>query len=128
MTRADHNYDHGSLSVDTAGGRTRLRVVGTFRPGPQAYATGGEVSVWTSDDNAKTWSERRLTRGSVFNHTHPRVPLNHHPGFFAFWADGHALEPSASSLYFATESGAVYRMPEAFPAGDADVEPVRVPY
>ena len=40
-----------------------------------------------------------------------RRPVNAHDDFYAFWADGHGRQPSASSLYFCTKAGDVYRLP-----------------
>ena len=34
-----------------------------------------------------------------------------HPDFYALWADGSPLEATPSSLYFATQSGRVFRLP-----------------
>ena len=68
--------------------------------------------MWSSSDDGKTWRQARpLTRGSLYNHTYVRRPVQANAGFYAFWADGHGREPSASHLYFATRDGKVYRLP-----------------
>lgn len=106
----DHNYDHGSLYIEDEG---RLwRFLGPTGPGPQPWATGGEIEEWVSRDSGQTWSKtRELTRGSRFNHTYLRRPLHAHPDFYALWADGNPLEVSPSSLYFANRNGDVFRLP-----------------
>jgi hypothetical protein len=55
--------------------------------------------------------EKQLTHDSPYNHTFVRRPVNAHPGFYAFWADGDARKPSDSRLYFCTKAGEVYRLP-----------------
>jgi hypothetical protein len=109
IAETDHNYDHGSLYIESA---RRWRFIGPTGAGPQAYATGGEVEVWESADGGETWRKTAaLTSGSRYNHTYVRRPLHAHPGFYAFWADGDAFAESESRLYFATRQGHVYRLP-----------------
>jgi hypothetical protein len=109
VTTSDHNYDMGSLYDDGDG---RWRIVAPTEPGPQRFNPGGEVAVWASNDDGRTWRrERRLTADSDWNHTYVRRPVNADPGFEAFWADGDARQPSASRLYFATRDGRVFRLP-----------------
>lgn len=104
----DHNYDHGSLFLEG----TTWRFIGPTGAGPQPFGTGGEIELWESHDDARTWRRvRALTRKSKFNHTYVRRPLDAHPDFYALWADGDALGESASRLYFCNRSGDVYRLP-----------------
>lgn len=107
---SDSNYDTGCLHVNPDG---TWVVVGPSAPGPQPYNPGGEVATWTSRDAGASWQrESELTRASPWNHTYVRKPVNAHPGFYAFWADGHAREPSASRLYFyQRDAGAVRQLP-----------------
>jgi hypothetical protein len=106
---ADHNYDHGSLYVESGG---VWRVIAPTGPGPQPYGTGGEITVWESRDRGETWRKTRdLTRGSARNHTYVRRPLNAHPDFYALWADGDAFKPSESRIYFANRKGEVFLLP-----------------
>lgn len=109
--RSDHNYDVGSLYIEPDG---LWRIIAPTEPGPQAWCAGGEMVMWTSHDEGKTWKRlRQLTVGSLRNHTYARRPLDAHPGFYAFWADGDALQPSESSLYFTDKEGmTVWRLPE----------------
>jgi hypothetical protein len=107
--QSDSNYDMGSLYVEPGGA---WRIVGPTEPGPQPFNPGGEVAMWVSRDQGESWTkEKQLTRGSEFNHTYVRRPVNAHPDFYAYWADGHARQPSISRLYFADKSGNVYRLP-----------------
>ena len=108
VCRSTHNYDMGSLYV---AGR-RWRIIGPTEPGPQRWGTGGEMAIWESRDEGENWMlKRQLTVSSTLNHSYARRPLNAHPDFEAFWADGHADTLSHSRLYFCDRRGRVYRMP-----------------
>ena len=108
FTTSDHNYDYGSLYIE---GR-QWRIIAPTEPGPQPHGAGGEMALWTSRDEGATWTmERRLTRDSQLNHTYARRPVDAHPQFYALWADGNPLEPSASRLYFTDREGSVRRLP-----------------
>ena len=108
---SDNNYDTGCLHIESDG---TWRIIGPTEPGPQPYNTGGEVAVWTSVDQGRTWTKARLvTRDSPYNHTYVRKPVNAHPDFYAFWADGHTREASPSRLYFCDRTGKrLFRLPE----------------
>ncbi|OGV57977.1 MAG: hypothetical protein A2283_15550 [Lentisphaerae bacterium RIFOXYA12_FULL_48_11] len=112
FTTSDHNYDHGSLYVEADG---TWRIIAPTEPGPQPWTTGGEMVLWTSSDQGATWKKvKQLTRDSRYNHTYARRPVNAHPDFYAFWADGNALEKSDSSLYFTDKEGShVWRLPQS---------------
>ncbi len=110
ILESDNNYDMGSLYLE----RDDLwRIAGSAAPGPQRFNPGGEIEYWISNDQGATWRcERVLTRQSVRNHTHLRRPLDAHPEFYAFWADGDTRQPSESHLYFSNRAGdAVWRLP-----------------
>jgi hypothetical protein len=109
VTRSDHNYDTGSLYVEG----DSWRITGPTGEAPQQWGTGGEMETWVSHDTGKTWTrERALTLNSQYNHSYARRPLNAHPDFSAFWADGHATELSPSHLYFSNLDGtSVHRLP-----------------
>jgi hypothetical protein len=112
---SDHNYDHGSLYIE---GDKLWRYIGPTGAGPQPYGTGGEVEVWESGDAGLTWKRTaQLTHDSRFNHTYVRRPLNAHPGFYAFWADGNAFAESESRLYFANKAGQVFMLPPVMKGG-----------
>ncbi|HWS01356.1 MAG TPA: BNR-4 repeat-containing protein, partial [Prolixibacteraceae bacterium] len=97
-----HNYDMGSLYID----KKLWRIVGPTETGPQTYGTGGEMAVWESADEGVSWNKvRNITRNSLLNHSYARRPLNVHPDFYAFWADGHADQFSESHLYFTNQKG-----------------------
>jgi hypothetical protein len=109
FTTSDHNYDHGSLYIEADG---TWRVIAPTAPGPQPWGTGGDMVMWTSRDQGATWQlAKTLTHDSRYNHTYARKPVNAHPDFYALWADGSPLEPTPSSLYFATQDGRVFRLP-----------------
>lgn len=114
IAESDNNYDMGSLYVE--GGEV-LRLIAPTDEGPQAYNPGGEVAIWRSRDNGANWEkEKEVTKGSTFNHTYVRRPVNAHSGFYGFWADGHGRKPSGSRLYFCDKEGNAYRLPETMDA------------
>lgn len=103
VTRSDHNYDMGSLYIEEDGA---WRIIAPTEPGPQPYGTGGEMALWISKDEGHTWKKvRDITSGSRFNQTYARRPVNAHPDFYAFWADGNPYEFSESHLYFSNQDG-----------------------
>jgi len=110
VTPSDHNYDFGPLYIEPDG---TWRLIAPTETGPQPYNTGGEVAMWTSRDQGATWKKvRPLTRGSEFNHTYVRRPVDAHPDFYALWADGHGRHESPSRLYFTNRAGDhVWRLP-----------------
>ncbi|MGI5818505.1 MAG: BNR-4 repeat-containing protein [Armatimonadota bacterium] len=106
---SDSNYDTGSLHIDG----DNWTLIAPTETGPQPYNPGGEVAVWRSDDGGESWTMlRQITKGSEYNHTYVRRPVNAHPDFAGFWADGHARQPSDSRLYFCDINGErVRRLP-----------------
>jgi len=98
VTTSDQRYDMGSLYLEDD---ECWRIVAPTEPGPQPFNTGGEVAVWESRDQGRTWAKaKQLTTNSRYNHTYVRRPVNPHPDFYAIWADGNPREPSESRLYF----------------------------
>ena len=121
FTTSDHNYDHGSLFIEPDGS---WQIIAPTEPGPQPWTTGGEMVMWKSTDQGATWLKvKQLTRDSRFNHTYARRPVNAHPGFHAFWADGDTLGESESHLYFTDRDGThVWRLPARMKSGFASPE------
>jgi hypothetical protein len=110
FTPAGNNYDGGSIYTEKNG---RWKVIAPTAMGPQDYNTGGEMEMWESKDQGKTWTKlKMLTWNSEYNHTHARRPIRVHPYFYAFWADGHGRKPSESRLYFCDKEGNVYLLPQ----------------
>ncbi len=106
----DHNYDMGSIYIENDG---TWRVIGPSGAGPSPYCTGGEMQMWTSSNKGLTWTKvADITSGSAMMHTYARRPLNAHPDFYAYWADGDTLKPSESRLYFCNKAGDVFVLPE----------------
>jgi hypothetical protein len=107
---SDNNYDMGSLYAESD---DLWRLIAPTQPGPQRYNTGGEVALWISTDQGKTWTMRKqLTRDSQYNHGYCRKPIGAHPDFYAVWADGHGRRKSESRLYFTNRNGDhVWRLP-----------------
>jgi hypothetical protein len=103
VTRSTHNYDMGSLYIEAD---DRWRIIAPTQAGPQPLGTGGEIAVWTSDDQGKTWRKQRdVTRSSPHNHGYVRRPVHAHHDFYGFWADGDADQLSESRLYFTNKTG-----------------------
>ncbi len=87
-------------------------MIGPSDPGPGPYGTGGEVVIWESGDEGKTWTRaRQVTQKSPRNHSYVRIPLNPHPDFYAFWADGDPFAFSESHLYFMNKEGRAFELP-----------------
>ncbi|MEW6355866.1 MAG: BNR-4 repeat-containing protein [Planctomycetota bacterium] len=121
---SDNNYDTGGLHIEPDG---TWRIIGPTETGPQPYNPGGEIAVWTSTDQGKTWTKlRQVTKDSPFNHTYARRPVNAHPDFYAYWADGHGRQPSESRLYFCNQTGEkVFRLPYTMKADQEKPEQVK---
>ncbi len=122
---SDSNYDTGSLYIESD---THWRLIGPTQNGPQAYNPGGEIMLWQSWDAGNTWHKTRsMTANSALNHSYVRRPVNVHPGFYGFWADGNGRKLSESSLYFCDKQGTVFRLPATMSGDFAAPERVPVP-
>ena len=107
ITDTGHNYDTGSIYIEENGA---WRVMIPSETGPQEWGTGGEVALWISEDQGANWRKARdVTRNSQYNHGYVRRPVNAHPDFYAFWADGNPDEFSESRLYFTNHAGNIVR-------------------
>lgn len=105
VSTSGHNYDYGSLYIS----EERWLIIGPLGKGPQSWGTGGEIEMWESRNEGKTWKKiRQITVNSSGNHTFARRPVNATDPFFVFWADGNADEMSKSVLYFGESSGGRY--------------------
>ena len=122
IIESDSNYDTGCIHIEPDG---QWRIIGPSETGPQPYNPGGEVAMWTSSDQGCSWRKvRDVTSESEYNHTYVRRPVNAHTGFYAYWADGHARQPSPSRLYFCNQNGDAFQLPTHM---DSDfAEPVQV--
>lgn len=109
VCESSHNYDMGSLFVDGK----KWTVLGPTEAGPQKYGTGGEMAIWESKNEGRTWKKlRNVTKNSTRNHSYARRPVNAHKDFYAFWADGDADNFSESKLYFTNQKGdKVWQLP-----------------
>jgi hypothetical protein len=109
FTLANHDYSTGALYIEDG----QWRVIGPTERGPQPIGSGGEVAAWVSRDEGRTWAKQRdVTRHSPLNHNYVRRPVDAHPDFYAFWADGNPDTFSESHLYFTNRAGdRVWRLP-----------------
>ncbi|MCK5803076.1 MAG: BNR-4 repeat-containing protein, partial [Lentisphaeria bacterium] len=124
VTTSTHNYDMGSLYIEPEG---QWRIIAPTEPGPQVHGTGGEMALWVSTDHGRTWSKKRdITRNSPLNHAYARRPVNAHPDFYAFWADGNPFQFSESRLYFSNRAGdRVCQLPDTMSEDFAAPQPLR---
>jgi hypothetical protein len=115
VATSDHNYDMGSVYVL----RDEWLVIAPTDAGPQKWGTGGEMVLWASKDEGRTWTRRgNFTTESELNHSYARRPLNARDPFFVFWADGDPGKLSPSRLYFGDSTGRrVWRLPYTMPEG-----------
>ncbi|MGC4031694.1 MAG: BNR-4 repeat-containing protein [Tepidisphaeraceae bacterium] len=109
VTTSDHCYDAGSLYIEG----DNWRIIGPTGEGPQKWAAGGEISLWTSQDAGRTWRHaKQITTGSAVNHSYARRPRNARDPFYSFWADGDPSKFSPSQLYFTNRAGdKVWQLP-----------------
>lgn len=123
VTTSDNNYDVGCIYIETDG---LWRIIAPTETGPHPYNCGGEMAVWESRDEGSTWTmSARVTEGSEYNHSYARKPVNAHPEFYAFWADGHGRGLSESRLYFCDRTGnGVFRLPSLMTVDAAKPEPL----
>jgi hypothetical protein len=123
ITTSDHNYDFGALYLDDP---AAWQLIAPTDPGAQPYGTGGQMVVWTSDDEGKTWLRTKtLTHDEQFNHSFARRPLGFHADFAALWASGDARKPSDSSLYFTDRAATrVWRLPVEMEGAEVKPETV----
>lgn len=102
VCESTHNYDMGSIYVE---GREWI-IIGPTEPGPQKWGTGGEMALWKSRDEGRSWIKvRDITENSPKNHSYARRPVNAQEDFYAFWADGNADRMSESRIYFTNKKG-----------------------
>lgn len=120
VCNSTHNYDMGSLYIENK----LWRIIGPTEAGPQKYGTGGEMALWESTNEGQTWQKvRDITGKSERNHSYARRPLQVHPNFYAFWADGNADQFSESRLYFCNQNGdKVWQLPYQMTANFAKPE------
>ena len=117
ICQTDHNYDMGSLFLEP--GKSlflepeKWTVIVPSIPGPQPHHGGGEMAIWNSRDEGKTWTKaKQVTRDSERNHNYARRPLGAREPFFAFWTDGDPTKLSPCYLYFTDSKGEkVWRLP-----------------
>lgn len=109
ITTAGHNYDMGSLTVQG----DEWRIIGPTEKPPQKNGTGGEMALWISRDEGKSWTkERQITKESRFNNSYARRPAPASDDFATFWADGDPRKISPSCLFFTDVRGKrVCRLP-----------------
>lgn len=108
IATSTHNYDSGSIWIDGK----EWTVIAPLDPGPQKWATGGEIVMWKSKNNGASWNRiRSLTNDSRYNHGYVRRPVNAKDPFFGFWADGNPERITQSKLFFTDSKGKVMQLP-----------------
>jgi hypothetical protein len=105
---SDHNYDMGSLYID----QHHWWIIAPTEPGPQPWGVGGEIVIWESNNHGETWNKvLQTTQKSEFNNSYVRRPVNAHPDFYGFWANGNPDAFSPSKLFFMNKAGKVFELP-----------------
>ncbi len=90
----------GSLYVEG----NEWKMIAPTQSGPQKNRTGGEIDLWTSNDDGATWlNTKDVTSDSKWNNSYVRRPVNANKDFYAFWTDGDPEQISESRLYFTNE-------------------------
>ncbi len=108
ITESDQNYDSGSLWIADK----EWTVIGPTENSPQEWGAGGEIVMWKSKDQGKTWKKaKQLTKNSPRNHNYVRRVVEGKDPFLYFWADGNPDEFSVSHLYFGNRKGRVWKLP-----------------
>lgn len=117
ITTSDHNYDMGSLYIQG----DDWTVIGPTETAPQKYGTGGEIALWHSADEGRTWERKQqITNSSPYNHSYARRPHAVNDPFYCFWADGDPTRLTRSSLYFSDSTGRhLFRLPYDMPCATA---------
>lgn len=118
VTTSTHNYDMGQLWVEG----DLWRIIGPTERGPQRWGGGGEMVLWESRDEGKTWTRvRDVTVNSPLNNGYARRPLRAHNDFYALWADGNPDVLTPSHLYFTNHDGTkVWQLPYDMDADTAE--------
>ena len=108
VCEVDHNYDHGCLWIHDD---NTWEVIAPIGPGAHPGTTGGDIQCWRSCDQGNSWQKvRDLTSDATTQHTYVRKPLDAHPDFWAFWANGDSIQKSVSNLFIASKSGRVRQL------------------
>ncbi len=108
VCQSDHNYDMGSIYINN----DLWRIAGPTEIGPQKWATGGELAIWSSTDQGKTWKRERIfTSNSPTNNSYVRRPLLATAPFCYFWANGNPDSLSISELFFGDFGGRIRKLP-----------------
>ena len=97
--RSDNILDTACLNIDQ---NRNVRLIGPTQTGPQPEEPGGEIIMWTTETQGRSWLKKTITHNSKFNHNCVRRPVNAHEQFDSFWFDGQSC---ASRLYFADNTG-----------------------
>ncbi len=119
---SDHNYDMGSLYTEMK----RWLIIAPALGFPTPYATGGEIVIWKSRDEGKTWIQhKQVTVDSRRNHAYMRRPVFARDPFYYFWADGDPHQLSISKLYFGNSRGKIWRFPYEMSVPYIDPEKIR---
>lgn len=106
--RSNNVLDTGCLNIDE---NRNCRLIAPTQTGPQPDQGGGEIIMWTTDDQGRSWLKKTITQNSKFNHNYVRRPLDAHDPFDTFWSDGQAGQSDTSKLYFADKDGNAFILP-----------------
>lgn len=113
---SDNDDDGGCIHIDEG---LLYEVVAPTMPGPAAKMPGGDMYIWRSKDQGRSYNKQPLTEGSGLMHNLARRPLNAHPHFYTLWFGAAPPDEQAPArLFFADKGGLVHALP---PKMDEDV-------
>ncbi|WKN30968.1 BNR-4 repeat-containing protein [Porifericola rhodea] len=122
VTTSDHNYDMGSLIINDQ----EWMIVAPTKNKPQQYGGGGEIEIWVSTDEGKSWKKKlQLSQGSDRNHNYVRKVFHGKDPFLYFWADGNPDQFSRSEMYFGDSQGNYWKLPYEMSKSEAEPVPMK---
>ncbi len=122
LITSDHNLDAGCLHITQ---EYQFRLIAPTHPGPQPDTAGGDILMWISDDQGRSWGRYLLTADKQFNHQDARRPLDTSDDLYAFWVSGDMEKGGHGRIFFCNKRGAVFGLPEIMDG--PTTRPVEVP-
>jgi hypothetical protein len=114
LIMSDHIEDSGCLLIDE---RMNWTLPATTDPGLRPNVPGGDVVMWLSRDQGRSWYRKTLTEG---RHCWSLVRPRRSNAELAFlWLGAELDDFNGASVYYSDESGQVRALPRAIPGDDA---------
>ncbi len=122
LISSDHNLDAGCLHITK---EYQFRLIAPTLPGPQPDLPGGDILMWISDDQGRSWGRYLLTADKQFNHQDARRPFEASDDLYVFWASGDMEKGGHGRIFYCNKRGAVFLLPEVMDGPTA--KPIEVP-